>query len=187
MGTITNAGVNNGNVVDGLRVPLKVTMLSMMTLDKDGVLQPNQALFDFLKTKSTGYDIGDGQGVQPAVTLFNMSEIHHRMAVGTYAPGTIGSDGTAMPEPAFEGDLFLERCGRLQDGTPRVTDTEVLWAWDPAATAGGANARPAPSGIPGAWVPATPRLVARGIINAAGPLQVRADQLNFSTIPRCTP
>lgn len=183
MGTITNAGVNNGNVVDGLRVPLKVTMLSLMTLDKNGVLQPNQALFDFLKSKSTGYDIGDGQGVQPAVTLFNMSDIHHRMAVGTYAPGTIGSDGTAMPEPTFEGDLFLERCGRLQDGTPRVTDTEVLWAWDTSATANGTTARAAPSGIPGAWVAATPRLVARGIINAADEKPCETAVLAGYTLP----
>ena len=183
MSKITDAGVNNGNVVDGLRVPLKVTMLSLMTLDKNGVLQPNQALFDFLKTKSTGYDIGDGQGVAPAVTLFNMSEIHHRMAVGTYVPGTIGTDGEAVPEPRFQGDTFLERCGRLTDGTPVVQDTEKLWAWDGAAVANGTSRLAAPSGIPGAWVAATPKLIAQGIINAADEKPCEAAVLNGFTLP----
>ena len=183
MTKITDAGANNSNAVDGLRVPLKVTMLSLQTLDKNNVLQPNQALFDFLKSKSTGYDIGDGKGVQPALTLFNMSEIHHRMAVGTYVPGTIGSDGETAPEPRFQGDTFLERCGRLTDGTPTVRDTEKLWAWDEKATANGTTALAAPSGIPGAWVAATPKLIAQGIINAADEKPCEAAVLNGFTLP----
>ena len=196
MPKITDTGMNNAGVIDGLRLPQLVSMLSLMTLDYAGgtpTLRPNTLLFEHLKNNSEAFDFGDGQGVQKGITMFDLDESIKRVNVGAFFPGhqmtqDLLATPAQWPVPRYEGDLLLVRAGAVVSGTPTISAKDAVYAWSPSATpaASGAPYADVAGGKTGAWTDATPTLVAKGLLNAAGPLQVRADQINFSTIPRCT-
>lgn len=194
MPKITDAGMNNAGVIDGLRLPQLVSMLSLMSLDYAGgtpTLRPNSLLFEHLKNNSDAFDFGDGQGVQKGITMFDLDESIKRVNVGAFFPGhqmtqDLLATPAQWPVPRYEGDLLLVRAGAAQSGTPIITAKDAVYAWSPAST-------PAASGAPyadvagsttGAWVDATPQLVARGIINAAN-LSANINN-DFSQLPVCS-
>lgn len=177
MPKITDPGMNNAGVIDGLRLPQLVTMLSLMSLDYSGgtpTLRPNQALFNMLKNNSDAFDFGDGQGVQKGITLFDLDESIKRINVGAFFPGhQMSQDMLATPAqwpvPRYEGDMLLVRAGAVTSGTPTVTAKDAVYAWSPGAVAAASGAPYADvaGGNTGAWVDATPALAAKGLLNAA--------------------
>lgn len=177
MPKITDAGMNNAGVIDGLRLPQLVSMLSLMSLDYAGgtpTLRPNTLLFNHLKNNSDAFDFGDGQGVQKGITMFDLDESIKRVNVGAFFPGhQMTQDLLATPAqwpiPRYEGDLLLVRAGAVQSGTPIITAKDAVYAWSPAgvAAASGAPYADVAGGNTGAWVDATPELVAKGLLNVA--------------------
>ena len=177
MPKITDGGMNNAGVIDGLRLPQLVTMLSLMSLDYASgspVLRPNTSLFNHLKRHSEPYDFGDGQGQQKGITMFSLDEVIKRANVGAFFPGhQITRDmldtPAQWPIPRFEGDLLLVRTGQVTSGTPSISAKDAVYAWSPTATpaASGAPYADEAGGKTGAWVNATPKLVARGLIYSA--------------------
>lgn len=177
MAKITDGGMNNAGVIDGLRLPQLISMLSLMSLDMAGgtpTLRPNQALFNHLKNNSDAFDFGDGQGVQKGLTLIDLDESIKRANVGAFFPGhQITQDMLATPAqwpiPRYEGDLLLVRAGNVTSGTPTISSKDAVYAWSPAgvAAASGAPYADKAGNTAGAWVDATPQLVAKGLVNAA--------------------
>ena len=177
MPKITDAGMNNAGVIDGLRLPQLVSMLSLMSLDYTGgtpTLRPNTLLFNHLKNNSDAFDFGDGQGVQKGITMFDLDESIKRVNVGAFFPGhqmtqDLLATPAQWPVPRYEGDLLLVRAGAVQSGTPIITAKDAVYAWSPSATpaASGAPYADVAGGNTGAWVDATPELVAKGLLNAA--------------------
>ena len=177
MPKITDGGMNNAGVIDGLRLPQLVSMLSLMSLDYAGgtpTLRPNTLLFNHLKNNSDAFDFGDGQGVQKGITMFDLDESIKRVNVGAFFPGhqmtqDLLATPAQWPVPRYEGDLLLVRAGAAQSGTPVITAKDAVYAWSPSATpaASGAPYADVAGGNTGAWVNATPKLVARGLISSA--------------------
>ena len=197
MPKITDAGMNNAGVIDGLRLPQLASMFSLMSLDYAGgtpTLRPNQLLFQHFVNNSDAFDFGDGQGVQKGITMFDLDESIKRVIVGAFFPGhQMTQDLLAAPAqwpvPRYEGDLLLVRAGAAVSGTPTISAKDAVYAWSPAgvAAASGAPYADVAGGNTGAWVDATPALVAKGLIATGGGSSSSSAVISTGSTPPANP